>query len=257
MPAILPSKYSVIDLTDFLGRIQHPLSEYDLSLRLILLSLRTMKITKTPFIIFAYQTSDEIPQSFKTIFSPHFTFFETKDYSDYASILSYKTILVSKDRIFYQFLKKFPLTSKMANILCGGEYNIYTSSFLDSHYGLYHYEDYVLWSSTIPSKRLSFPGVPKASLKECHFFNKKNFRSTNTHRFFQRPTIYLPHKKKTVIDFKKDLFLELPTPNLHSLHDSLSKHFPTSEPFSQRIIVMFEQQKHAYKYLVSKKSGNR
>lgn len=163
----------------------------------------------------------------------NFSTFTFNTYADFSTVLDSTSILVTKDPIFYQFLKKY----KEAQILTYVDTTFYfiNHNELDSRYGYYYYEDYLLYTASIKSRRLNFPGVKQASLNNAFLFNRRIKRNTNTHRFYQRPAVFKPHYEKTFIDIKKKLFIDFNQVDIGELTNQIETNFPKYKNFLKRV----------------------
>lgn len=252
MSSLFPAKVT-FDVQSFLERL--PTDRHPQTVRLLSTLFRIIKITKTLNITVAFHESN-IPPEFSNILSRvKFNTVITKDYSEFSSFTDSNTILVTKDKIFYQFLKSYE-NARILNLI-NSEFVYYTADAMDIRYGYYYHDDFILWSSSIPSKRLNFPGVFKANLRQANFFNRKIYHDNNQHRFYQRPSIFLPQLQKTKINFPKELFLDYPVIDLIKLDRILINKYGSLHPFFTRIQSTLKRSLFARENLSPKKSkGN-
>lgn len=194
---------------------------------------RIIKITKSLNITIAFHESNIPPEITNILTRSKFNVVITKDYADFASFTDSTTILVSKDKIFYQFLKAYENT-RILNII-NSEFVYYTANAMDIRYGYYYHNDFILWASAYKSTRLNFPGVLKANLRQANFFNRKIYHDNNQHRYYQRPAIFLPQLQKTKINFPKELYYEYPTVDLTKLERILTNKYGNLLPFFRRV----------------------
>lgn len=225
---------------------------YKLTMKFFSTLFKFSRFTHSLNFTLAFHSSFLPEEIIKISRSANFRIVITEDYSDFSSLLDAKTILISKDKHFYQFLKRFS-SARILNIVNETEMIYYTDSFLDLKYGYFYFKDYNLWSAAMPSKRLNFPGVRKSGPSHAYKFNRGIFKSNDTHRFFQRPTVFDPIRKKTNIIFQESLNIPEQNFNIHKLEKRLSKKYFRLLPSisrvkeainrSQGILKSYEQKK--------------
>lgn len=206
--------------------------------------LRIIKITKSTQVIIAFHAQNIPKEIHQILKNSNFEIQITNDYSEFANFTDAKTILVSKDRVFFQFLK-FHKDTKILNLLFGNQFVYYTASALDCRYGYYYYKDYIFWAAAMKSQRLNFPGVKKSGPLHAYNFNQRKFKNNNVHRFYQRPYIFQPQYEKTYIPFKQNLFFECKQPNFEKLKEELQQYYPRLVPLLIRTQETLKRSKNA------------
>lgn len=249
MSPLFPAKVT-IDAQCFLERF--PTEPYKQTMKFLSLLLRTIKITKTLNITIAFHESTLPKEIIDILIKSKFNVVTTKDYSDFSLFTDSETILVTKDKIFYQFLKSNE-NARILNIV-NSEFVYYTASAMDIRFGYYYHKDFILWASSLPSKRLNFPGVFQANLRQANFFNRKIYHNNNQHRYYQRPTVFLPQSKKTSINFPEKLFYEYPIVNIKKFESLLSRKYGYLLPFLHRVLVTLERSRRSREFHLKPKS---
>lgn len=238
----------IIDVTNFCEKLPDSTSQFVKNQEVFRLIIRSIRIfINCHTVIVVTHPSQEVDERVLSFLQDcNLSIFDTMNYDDFGKILTADSILVSKDQIFYQFLKKFPLKARMASIYSTGEYQTFTSDFLDERYGTFQMKDWHLYLLTKESKRLNYQKL-RSTLSQAYRFNHGIYQNSPAHRFWQTQEARERAKnmliKYQTVDVDKKRIIDI---DFDYMIGNIDQYFPSSKKMIQRLSHAVSIKRKAY-----------
>lgn len=203
---------------------------WNLPLKFFCSLFRVWKKFPSKNIVVVFHSNNIEKKIHKILKKSNFSIAYVEDYASFSNFLTQDSIIVSNDKIFLPYLKKYP-NSKICKVIAD-QLAVIQNKNLRTLYGAYEYEDYFLFSLLQESKRLNLSRI-KGKLQHCKDFNLGIYRDCISHRFFQRPIRYERENLYQLSNKGEDFVTQ--DINYEMFDYMLNKYIPDVVPFWDRI----------------------
>lgn len=229
----------IIDCQSIFEKLNNSIN---LELDFFCMVFRVMKSAATDNILFVFHFNNIPKRIHKIVKRAGFKTAYTSAYSAFNQFLSYNSILLTYDKIFYQLLT-YSSDARIANTILR-QTVFYKQSYISFLYGKVTNRDMQLYATLQESKRCNLEKIP-GNMKSCIDFNRRKYISSPSHRFFQRPEVFNRRKQISVINFDYALQYDFPELENNRIEETLDEYLPSILPFWKRVYKRIQNSKKA------------